>query len=461
MSTAQYVTWSDGIPDYRYNVRTMNWRVAAADQRAGHNWVRVVHSVSGSDYETNYVEWVNDPNGDSVTFSNVDLADFTDTDTSHLSGIEYFNSPSSTFKYRVNNMHRNIASTSGTALGFIGLTNASITNLRIEGAGLSSVTNVNALRTSVPAINTSADTNYTLPMDVTGSFNYSSSKTLPGTYGTSASNVTISTKAYHPISNTSGAAQSASKNNFLVWTPTQSGSSNQQSVEDFSGEAYRLQDSTYATTTDITNKTWDSTVSLVGANNAYNTGLCIYNGNLIPPSQAGSSGDFSTGLQGPSGNVNYSLSNVANNTRTYLRAFYNPNTGDSASNIVLRLTGTASLKSDGGPSNAGTLGNNTNIHIKVKLVYHSAESTKTTGWLDAGEQATGGNTDGSGCSGESLSGLNVVWNNNTQTVQINHPTGRGLYGTSSPFNRNYVIIKIETHKQWTGKFTDMRITSYN
>ena len=257
ISTAQYVTWSDGIPDYRYNVRTMNWRVAAADQRAGHNWIRVVHTVGTNDYETNYVEWVNDPNGDSVTFSNVNLADFTDTDTSHLSGIEYFNSPSSTFKYRVNNMHRNIASTSGTALGFIGLTNVSITNLRIEGAGLSSVTTVNALRTGVPAINTAADTNYTLPMDVTGSFNYSSSKTLPGTYGTSAANVTISTKAYHPISNTGGASQSASKNNFLVWTPTQSGSSNQQSVEDFSGEAYRLQDSTYATTTDITNKSWD------------------------------------------------------------------------------------------------------------------------------------------------------------------------------------------------------------
>ena len=247
------------------------------------------------------------------------------------------------------------------------------------------MTNVNALRTSVPAIDTSADTNYTQPMDVTGSFNYTPSKTLPGTYGTSANNVTINAKAYHPISNASGAQQSATKNNFLVWTPTQSSSSNQQSVEDFTGETYRLQDSTYATTTDITNKTWDSTQSLVGANNAYNTGLCIYNENLIPPSQAGSSGDFSTGLQGPSGNVNYSLSNVSNNTRTYLRAFYNPNAGDSASNIVLSMTGTASLKSDGGPSNSGTLGNNTNIHIKVKLVYHSAESTKTTGWIVTGK----------------------------------------------------------------------------
>ena len=249
-----------------------------------------------------------------------------------------------------------------------------------------------------------------------------------------------------------------------MWTPTEAGS-NATTTETFTGEGHRLQDSTYATTTDITNKTWSSAQSLVGngsgANAGHNTGLAIYNGYLIPPSQAGNSGDFTTGIQGPAGNVDYTLGNVSNNTRTYLRSFYNPNSGDSASNFVLSLTGAASLVSDGGPSNSGTLGNNANIRIKVKLVYHSAESAKTTGWLEAGEQATGGNTDGQGCSGESLSDLNVVWNNNTQTVQINYPTGRGLYGTSSPFNRNYVIIKIETHKQWTGKFTAMSITSFN
>ena len=460
ISTAQYVTWSDGIPDFRYNIRTMNWRVVAADQRDGHNWVKVVHTVSSTDYETTYIEWVNDTNGDSVTFSNVDLADFTDGDTSYLSGIQYFNSPSSTMKYRVANLQRNIYSSATDALGFIGLTNVSITNLEITGAGVQDPTDVNTIRTTIPPILTNSDTNYTIPMDVTGSFNYTPSKTLPGTYGTSANNVTINTKAYHPLSNPSGATQAASKNNFLVWTPTQSGSSNLQSIEDFSGESYRIQDTTYSITTDITNNSWNSQESVVGSNAGHNTGLVIYNGNLIRPSAAGNSGDFSTGLQGPSGNVDYSLSNVSNNTRTYLRAFYNPNGDDSASNLVLSMTGNASLVSDGGPSNSGTLGANTNIYIKVKLVYHNAESTKTTGWLDAGEQATGGNSDGQGCSGESLSSLNVVWNNNTQTVQINYPTGRGLYGSSSPFNRNYMIIKIETHKEWTGKFTDMRITSY-
>ena len=108
-------------------------------------------------------------------------------------------------KYRVNNMHRNIYSSGSDAVGFIGLSNVSITNLKITGTGVQDPSDVNSLRTAVPPLLTNSDTNYTLPMDVTGSFNYTPSKTLPGTHGTSAANVTINAKAYHPIKNTSGA----------------------------------------------------------------------------------------------------------------------------------------------------------------------------------------------------------------------------------------------------------------
>ena len=470
ISTAQYVTWSDGIPDFRYNVRTMNWRVAAADQRPGHNWVRIVHSVSGTDYTTNYIEWVNDPNSDSVTFSNVDLADFTDSDTSYLSGIEYFNSPSSTFKYRVNNMHRNIYSQASDALGFIGLTNVSISNLEITGVGIQDPSNVGSIRTTVPPLLTNSDTNYTLPMDVTGSFNYTPTKTLPGTYGTAANNVTINTKAYHPISDASGASTAASKNNFLVHTPVQSTSlakANPPLSEDFSAERYRLKDVTFSTVNDITGNPWDSTQSLVGngagANAGHNTGLCIYNGNLIPPSAAGNSGNFSTGFQGPAGNVDYSLSNVSTTTRTYIRHFYNTGTGDSVGDFTISMTGTGSLKAETGARNQANLqAGNTNFYMKIKIVYPASpgsEAAKTTGWLDCGTNIGNfGNSDGDGCSNQGNENLNVVWNNNTQTVSILYPADRGLYGTSSSFSRNYVIIKIETHKEWTGKFTALSIT---
>ena len=478
ISTAQYVTWSDGIPDYRYSVRTMNWRVTAADQRPGHNWVRVVHSVGGSDYTTNYIEWVNDPNGDSVTFSNVDLANFTDSDTSHLSGIEYFNSPSTTFKYRVNNMHRNIYSQSSTALGFIGLTNVSISNLEITGAGVQDPADVNTIRTAVPALLTNSDTNYTLPMDVTGSFNYTPSKTLPGTHGTSAANVTISTKAYHPISNTGGAAQSVSKSNFLVNSPIQTTSlafSAPPLTEDFSGERYRVKDVALAAgssdSSDLLAATWSSTESLVGggsgSNAGHNTGLCIYNEKLIAPVKAGNSGDFTTGLQGPSGNVDYTTANTASTRRTYLRAFYKTDVGDAATSLTLSLTGTASLKSEGGNKapfqrNQATLGANTNIYIKVKFIYHSSQSpaTKNTGWLDLGEATNLGAADGDACSGkdDNTTALNVQWSNSTNTVPIRIPTNRELLGTDNA-NPNYVIIKIEASEQWTGYFSALSITS--
>jgi len=88
-----------------------------------------------------------------------------------------------------------------------------------------------------------------------------------------------------------------------------------------------------------------------------------------------------------------------------------------------------------------------------------SEAAKTTGWLDCGTNIGNfGNSDGAGCSNEDNDNLNVVWNNNTQTVSILYPADRGLYGTSSSFSRNYVIIKIETHKEWTGKFTALSIT---
>ena len=461
ISVATNATWSDGIPDYRYFVRTMDYVIATAHQRSGHNWARIVHSHGGSDYETNYIEWVNDPNGNALSYSGQIMDSFTDSDISQLSGISYFNSPSSEVRYRINHVYRNIFSDSVAAIGFKSLSsNINLTSLQINGVGISNKS-VSTDATSLPNLGSSS-ADYTLPVDVTGSINYTASKVLPGTYGNAASNVSIVPTTIHPMKNSSGLDDTAlTKSNFLVWTPAQSGSSNQQSVEDFSGESYRLQDSTYATTADIASKTWNSAQSVIGADAGHNTGMVIYNGYLIPPSQAGNSGNFASGLQGPTGNVNYSIGNVATNTRTYLRAFYNPNSGDSATDFVLSLTGTGSLVSDGGASNSGTLGNNTNFFMKVKVVYHSAEAGSTTGWLDAGEQSTGQTTDGQGCSGEPIAGLNVSWSNDTDTVKINYPSGRGLYGTSSPRNRNYVIIKIETHKEWTGKFTSMSVTSYS
>ena len=167
------------------------------------------------------------------------------------------------------------------------------------------------------------------------------------------------------------------KSGFLVWTPTQSTSlafSAPPLSEDFTGERYRVQDiSLPAATSDSSNllsATWTSTESLVGSSSTHNTGLCIYNDRLLAPIKAGNNGDFTTGIQGPSGNVDYTGANNAATRRTYLRAFYKTSVGDAATSITLSLTGTGSLKSEGGNKapyqrNQASLGANPNIYIKL------------------------------------------------------------------------------------------------
>jgi hypothetical protein len=259
------------------------------------------------------------------------------------------------------------------------------------------------------------------------------------------------------------------KTGMLVWTPTQSASSNNHTIEDFSAEDYRLEDQAFpastSTTTNVDGATWDSTQSLVGADAQHNTGLCVYNGKLIAPSKAGNSGDFVTNLQGPAGNVDYSGATTGSTTRTYLRKFHKTTAGDAATSFVLSLTGTGKLVSEGGnkafPKNQETLTNDAaNFHIKVKYIYHSTQSpgTKNTGWLDAGEASNLGAADGDACqdSADNKTALNKQWNNSTNTVSIRIPQNRELLGTT---NGNYVIIKIEASENWTGHFSDMRITS--
>ena len=397
------------------------------------------------------------------------MDDFTDSDISQLSGIKYFNSPSTNAMFRVNNGYRNIFSDESNAVGFDTISNLTLTNLEINGSGVTDPADGNSARTSLPNILTTSNTAYTQPLDVTGSFNYSVSTNLPGTHGTSQNNPSVTPVILHPLKSTS--PSSVNKTGMLVWTPTQSSSSNNHTVEDFSAEDYRLQDialpASTSDTSDVDAATWDSTESLIGSDAAHNTGLCIYNGKLIPPSKAGNSGDFTTNLQGPSGNVDYSGANTGSTTRTYLRKFHKTNIGDAATSIDLRLTGTGKLVSEGGnkafPKNQETLTNDSaNFHIKVKFIYHSTQSpsTKNTGWLDAGEASNLGAADGDACQNadDNQTALNKQWNNSTNTVSIRIPTNRELLGTDSA-NSNYVIIKIEASENWTGYFSDMRITS--
>jgi hypothetical protein len=51
---------SQGVKDYTNWYRTGKYKVTTDSQRNGWNYARVIHSVDGSDSNTNYVEWIND-----------------------------------------------------------------------------------------------------------------------------------------------------------------------------------------------------------------------------------------------------------------------------------------------------------------------------------------------------------------------------------------------------------------
>ena len=130
----------------------------------------------------------------------------------------------------------------------------------------------------------------------------------------------------------------------------------------FNGENYRLKDVVYSTTSDITSSSnvWDSHDNLTGI-----TGLQIYGGDLVYPSI-----DFSSIINGPVGNPNYSGLSGA---RTFVRKYY---LGTGVSNMVFKINGSGS-----GSFKATT--DTTGNYIHVEISTGKSPGPSLTGWKDA------------------------------------------------------------------------------
>ena len=451
---------SNGIPSYNNIWRSGLVRVQSASQRDGHNFYRVIHTVNGIDSITNYCEWVNDTNAATFDIDMETMENWTDSNISYQSGIAYYTDPNSIVTYRVRGLYSNVYSTDGQAIGFTSLSNVDLTNNLIQGSGIVTK-NTASDSTTLPNLLIGGQSD---PVFVTGTLNWNGpNRVLPGTHGTNANTtVSIRPRAHHPIKNSGNykLGITVSKNNFLI--ASFSNTSNEYGLETFDSENYRLPDGPYSVDTNITSATWDSTISLVSSNSAYSNGLMQYNGKLVAPSKAGNSGDFTTYhdggvLQGPAGNPDYSQTISQEDERIYLRAFYNHTTSDY-SNLEVDITGVGTLTSENQISNsAGAIGANNRFKMYVKLVEPTSNNKATTGWLDCGEQATGSVADFAGCSTLPLNQLAVNLGSNTN-VPIQLPTGRYLYGTTSPLNRNYLLIKIVAHKSWTGNLTKLGVS---
>ena len=91
LSTWEAAEYNNGVPDYTEIYRTAKYKIHPADQRNGWNYARVIHTVAGSDRNTNYIEWVNDNDSSTMSADNASISNFSGSDNLfYLSGIRYY-----------------------------------------------------------------------------------------------------------------------------------------------------------------------------------------------------------------------------------------------------------------------------------------------------------------------------------------------------------------------------------
>jgi len=290
---------------------------------------------------------------------------------------------------------------------------------------------------SLQTLNTNPDSQNEV-LNVTGTINFTLSKSLPGTY-TTAYSCAGAMSFVHPLK-TNHTITTQTTTNLLVWTP--SDTSNANTDEYFTGETYRLVSASYGAMSDISGGTydWDSQTSMddQATYPEHATGLLIYDDYLIPPKDGGNNGDFRNhdeggGIESPAGNVNYS--SLTNSERHYYRSYLNNTTADRPS-ITITAYGDANLVGKTG-ANAASLGANKNIFIEVKV-------PGKTGWMDLGKPSDLSFADGSGClSGDLDATIDGAGASNVCTFN-----GFTVDGTTS--GAEYFVVKVSASEDWTG-----------
>lgn len=416
---------NNNLPDYRYFYRTGGYQIGVADQRYGWNYARVIHDLDGGTnvFETNYVEWVNSEHS-TMTFTPLVIPTNTfvqgATPPNYLSGINYFSSARASVQTTVSNAYKYVYDSSSSAISFPVNINTAIRSIGVTGSGIINSTYNNS-PSILPDLDTNVSTAYEEDININATFDFNISKSIPG----SLLNAELSCRVKHPLS-TSATSNSVISSSPLIYTVNDTEAS---LIENFSAESYRLKEGVYNNQTDIASGSWSSTESLTGSNADYNTGLQLFDNNLIYPISNFSN---SASLTGPSANPNYS---IATGNRTFYRKFEN-NSGASKFGFSLKIKGNNSTIVN---NTSPLTGNNINVFTKLP----NTSNNQSTGFLDlAIPFATAQFQDNDGCLAGSLA--SSIENSGQGT------TNNVTFGTVYVFPGDEIIVKIVTGQNWSG-----------
>jgi hypothetical protein len=402
LSTTGSAVFSDGTTLDLFQHRTGRYSIAAADQRLGWNYARVIHTISSGDVETNYIEWINDNDSNALSAAGSVFDTLSMTGDRRLSGVKYHTAGSAQYRVRVLNAYKNVYTTSNITFTE---TNCSISNQSMPSAG--------------------DDEDKIL--HITGSATISANSLLN-------ESISSSINVSHPIKSNLSSGGSQSISNILMWAYSNTSTT---TAETFRRENYRVISGDYNSQSDVTNgsNAWDGTKHMSGSNTGHADGLMFYNQRLYSPSQGANSGNFSGISNGPAANVNYS--GITSGTRTFYRYFQNTS-GGSKTGFSLTIQGSGTIVPEGTSFSTS--------RIKVFLKLPTTTSAQGTGWMDLSTSfSTGQVSDNDGCLEGSLDdSLNAT---NTAT-----------FGTQFVADDEYIMLKIQADGSFTGYVSNITVS---
>jgi len=404
--------FADGTLLDLFQHRTGKYKVVAADQRDGWNYLRVVHSSSTFERTTNYVEWVVDSNANALAAPSSSFQGLTMGGDFRLSGVKYHTNGTATYEVDVTNAYKNVYT--ATNISFNG-TNGSISSQ------------------AMPSITVGVE-DENKKLQLTGSFTVDCTSVLDASIGASVN-------VAHPIKSNLSSGGSKTLSGLLAYNRSNTSTT---TSETFRRENFRLDSgslSSYAVQADVTDagNAWNSTSSLLTVD-----GLLCYNQRLYSPTDSDipNSGDFSTISRGPTSNVDYSGITGA---RTFLRYFTQTGAA-SQTNFTLTFGGDSSTKIVPASTSLAA----SKIHVFVKLP--TTSTAMETGWLDlaiatANDPAQLNNGDGAFVGSVPGAGLS-----------INGGAHEGTFVTQTVEQNENIVIKIVADAAWTGYVSSVSVS---
>jgi hypothetical protein len=381
--------------------RTAKYIAAPGNQRNGWNILKVIHDIDGTAVTTNSVEWLVDSNNDNITVSDSLLSSLSMSGFNTISGVSYHVGGTAQYTVSVQNAYSNIYTADNT-IDF----NSS---------------NCSTPQVPVPLIDTVAGEDETKAITITSQASINENVLLGGT-------ISVAVNIDHPTKNNIYAGAQESITGLLVYNLPDTSTN---LFENFSGEDYRIEVSEYITQEHVVSvpNIWDSYESLNDKN-----GMLVYNQKLMAPRSAINAGNFTTLINGPVTNVDYS--GITTGTRTYYRKVQNTS-GGSQSDLSIVVNGSGAIVQHG--SSYGLAG------ISVTAKIPTTVSDQTTGWLDLSQPfATGQYATGDGC----LQGSFDSTLNATNTI---------TFGTRFLNDDEYIVIKIECDATFAGHIDSITV----